>query len=153
MSKYKRMLALVAVNRDSQTVAQRALQLSRVHGATLALAAVVDVKRGIKSDRVEFIRTDAAQPAQMRGVRTQLEQMMVEIGCDGGCEIIVCRGGMANVVAELTSSWRPDLVLVDAHASHGIEADRANFAYDVLLVQSSRQGFAGRMINAIAATL
>lgn len=154
MSKYRRILALVAVNRENQAVAQRAMQLSRVYGATLALATVIDSSPASESDRNELPSANASQQAHLRDVKEKLEQMALEIGCDGGCEIIVCCGTAAKVVAELTSSWRPDLVLVDARAPCGTEQDcRENPAYDVLLVQNGRPGFAGRMINALAATL
>lgn len=154
MSKYRRMLALVTVNSDSLAVAQRALQLSRAYGATLALATVIDARPGIDSDRIELLSATEMGQAHMRDVKEKLEQMTIEIGCDGGCEIIVCRGSRAKVVAELTNSWRPDLVLVDARAPCGMEQDcHANSAYDVLLVHNGRTGFAGRMINALTATL
>ncbi len=154
MSKYRRILALVAVNRDSLAVAQRALQLSRVYGATLALAAVIDSSPGSETDPAGLLSANELQQAHMHDVKEKLERMSFEIGCDGGCEIIVCRGSPAMVLAELTRSWRPDLVLLDGRAPCGIEQDfRANSAYDILLVQNGRLGFAGRMINALAATL
>lgn len=155
MSNYRRILALVAVNSDSIAVAQRALQMSRIYGATFALATVIDASSDIESDRVELVSANKElQQAQMRGVKEKLQQITVAIGCDGGCEIIVCHGRQAKVVAELTSSWRPDLVLVDARAPLRTEQDYcANPAYDVLLVQNGRPGFGGRMINALAAPL
>lgn len=154
MSKYRRILALVAVNRESLSVAQRALQLSRVYGATLALATVIDPSPGSETDRIGLLSTNGPQQAHMRNVKEKLERMSVEIGCDGGCEIIVCRGSPVMVLSELTRSWRPDLVLVDGRAPCGMEQDcRGNPAYDILLVQNGRLGFAGRMINALAATL
>ena len=153
MSNYRRILALVAVKSDSLAVAQRALQMSRIHGATLALATVIDASPNIESDRVELLSADEMRQAHMRDVKEKLQQMTIAIGCDRGCEIIVCRGSQAKVVAELTSSWRPDLVLVDVRAPHRTEQDYcAKPAYDILLVQNARPGFAGRMINALAAT-
>lgn len=154
MSNYRRILALVAVNSDSLAVAQRALQMSRIYGATLALATVIDASPDIESDRVVLLSANEMRQAHMLDVKEKLQQMTIAIGCEGGCEIIVCRGSEAKVVAELTSSWRPDLVLVDARTPYGTEQDcRENPAYDVLLVQNGRPGFAGRMINALAATL
>lgn len=154
MSKYRRVLALVTINGDNLAVAQRALQLSRAYGATLALATVIDARPGIDSERIEFLSANEIDQVHMRDVKKRLEKMTIEIGCDGGCEIIVCRGSLTKVVAELTSSWRPDLVLVDARGPCGMEQDcHANSAYDVLLVHNSRTGFSGRMINALTATL
>ena len=67
--------------------------------------------------------------------------------------VIVGCGGEQEVVAELTRSWRPDLVLVGMHARHGLERNSERAAYDVLTIQSNRPSFAGRMINALAAAL
>lgn len=154
MSNYRRILALVAVNTDSLAVAQRALQMARIHSATLSLATVIDAGSDIESARVDPSTANEMHQAHMRDVKEKLQQMTVAIGCDHGCEIIVCRGRQAKVVAELTSSWRPDLVLVDARATYCTEQDYwTNPDYDILLVQNSRPSFAGRMINALAAKL
>ncbi len=152
MSTYKRILALVALNSDSATVARRAVQMARSYGATLALAAVVDYTPGFESDHVPFLTPDEMRQATVRDMRERLQQMMTEVGA-GGCEIIVGCGGEQEVVAELTRSWRPDLVLVGMHARHGLERNSERAAYDVLTIQSNRPSFAGRMINALAAAL
>jgi len=153
MGKYRRILALVASNTDGAAVAQRAVQLSRFYGATLALATVVDSAPGIKSNQAPFLAADEMRQTRVRDVRCKLEQMMTEIGCDSGCEIIIGCGSEQEVVAELTSSWRPDLVLVGSRARHGMEQNNDRTAYDVLTVQHSHPGFPGRMINALAAAL
>lgn len=152
MSTYKRILALVAFNGDSAAVAKRAVQLSRSYGATLALAAVVDYTPGFESDHVPFLTPDEMRQAIVRDVREKLDQMMTEAGA-GGCEIIVGCGSEREVVSELTRSWRPDLVLVGSSARHGLEQNGERTTYDVLITQTGRPSFAGRMINALAAAL
>ena len=152
MSTYKRILALVAFNSDSAAVARRAVQLARSYGATLALAAVVDYTPGFESDHVPFLTPGEMRLAIARDLREKLDQMMTEVGA-GGCEIIVGCGSEKEVVAELTGSWRPDLVLVGSHARHGLEQNGERAAYDVLTIQNSRPSFAGRMINALATAL
>lgn len=152
MSTYKRILALVALNGDSAAVAKRAVQLSRAYGATLALASVVDYTPGFESDHVPFLTPGEMRQFIVRDLREKLDQMMTEIGA-GGCEIIVGCGSEKEVVSELTRSWRPDLVLVGSHARHGLDQNGARAAYDVLTIQNNRPGFAGRMINALAAAL
>jgi len=152
MSTYKRILALVAFNGDSEAVARRAVQLARSYGATLALAAVVDYTAGFESDHVPFLTPGEMRLAIARDLREKLDQMMTEVGA-GGCEIIVGCGSEKEVVAELTGSWRPDLVLVGSHARHGLEQNGERAAYDVLTIQIKRPSFAGRMINALAAAL
>lgn len=152
MSTYKRILALVALNSDSAAVARRAVQLSRAYGATLALASVVDYTPGFESDHVPFLTPGEMRQSIVRDMRERLDQMMTEIGA-GGCEIIVGCGSEKEIVSELTRSWRPDLVLVGSNARHGLDQGGARAAYDVLTIQNNRPGFAGRMINALAAAL
>lgn len=152
MGTYKRILALVAVHSNSAAVAQRAVQMSRAYGATLALAAVVDYSSGFECDHVPFLTPEEMGQAIVRDLRERLDRMMMDIGA-GGCEIIVGCGSEKDVVAELTRSWRPDLVLVDAHARHGLEQHDGRAPYDVLITQSGRPSLAGRMINALAAAL
>ncbi len=153
MGKYRRILALVASDSDSAAVAQRAVQLSRFYGATLALATVIDSAPHLKSNMAAVFVADETRQAKVRDMRCKLEQMMAEIGCDGGCEIIIGCGSEQDVVSELTCSWRPDLVLVGSRARHGLEQNNERTAYDVLTVQYSRLSFPGRMINALAAAL
>jgi nucleotide-binding universal stress UspA family protein len=153
VSKYRRILALVAFNIDSAAVAQRAVQLSRFYGATLALATVVDAAPPPKSNKAPCLVADEIRQARVRDMRGKLDQMMTEIGCGSGCEIIVGCGTEQDVVAELTCSWRPDLVLVSSRARHGLEQNGECMAYDVLTVQNSRPSFSGRLINALTATL
>lgn len=152
MGTYKRILALVALNSDSAAVAKRAVQLSRAYNATLALAAVVDYTPGFESDHVPFLTPEEMRQAIVRDLREKLQLMMTEAGA-GGCEIIVGCGSEQEVVAELTRSWRPDLVLVGSHARHGLEKNGERAAYDVLITQIGRPSLAGRMINALAAAL
>ncbi|MCX7180785.1 MAG: universal stress protein [Proteobacteria bacterium] len=153
MGRYRRILALVASNTDSVAVAQRAVQLSRFYGATFALATVIDSTPRLKSNRTPAFVADEMHQTRVGDMRCKLEQMMAEIGCDGGCEIIIGCGSEQDVVSELTSSWRPDLVLVGSRARYGLEQNNERTAYDVLTVQYSRPGLSGRMINALAAAL
>ena len=153
MGKYRRILALVAANNDGAAVAQRAWQLSRFYGATLALATVVDPAVRSKSNLAPLRSAEDTRRARASETRSRLEQMLAELGCNGGCEIIIGCGSEQDIVAELTCSWRPDLVLVDSRARHGMERHNERTAYDVLTVQYSRPTLADRMVNALAATL
>lgn len=153
MGKYRRILALVAADNDGAAVAQRAWQLSRFYGATLALATVVDPATPIRSNLVPLRSAEDTRRARASETRSRLEQMLAELGCDGGCEIIIGCSSEQDIVAELTCSWRPDLVLVDSRARHGMDRNSERMAYDVLTVQYRRPTFADRMINALAVTL
>jgi len=152
MSKYQRILALVDSSADSFAVAQRALQMSRIHGATLALATVIDATSDVQTEAEGSLQAHGLLQSHMSDVKEKLLQMSIAISCDRGCEIIVCHGSQAKAVTQLTNSWRPDLVLVDASASHRTEHDYFEMqAYDVLLVQNGRPDFATQLINALAA--
>ena len=145
MSAYRRVLALVALNADAENVARRAAEMARFHGAALALAAVVDYVPGFESDHLPF-----KTPAQMRAaicadVRTKLDALVA-----GGGEVIVAAGSEAESVAAIFRSWQPDLVLVSARARHGLAADVQRQPFDLLLVQTQRQGYVGRLINALS---
>lgn len=153
MRSYRRILALVSTHADSEAVARRAVQLARFHGATLALAAVVDYTPGFDSDHVPFMTPRQVREALLRDVRGRLERLLSGIECEGGREVIVACGEERDVVAELTRSWAPDLVLVGSRAKHGMDRIAGHAPYDVLIVQNGRQGFAGRLVNALAAPL
>lgn len=153
MRSYRRVLALVAITADSEAVARRAVQLSRFHGATLALAAVVDYAPGFECDHVPFKTPEQMRQAIVRDVRGKLDRLLSSIEYDGGCEIIVACGGERDLIGQLTRSWRPDLVLVGSLAPHGMDKNVAKTPYDVLIVQNGRRSFAGRLINALAASL
>lgn len=154
MGNYRRILGLIAANGDGIAVAQRALQMARVHHSTLALATVIEPGPETTPDGVEFHSPGGCHGPLMRNGRERLQQMTLAIGCDCGCEIIVCQGSQAKVVAELTSSWQPDLVLVDARTHLRTEPRRCEHpAYDILLVRVSQAGFTGRVINALAGAL
>jgi len=64
MGRYRRILALIAAKADSAAVAQRAVQLSRFYGATLALATVVDPAPGIKSNLAPPGAAEDLRPSQ-----------------------------------------------------------------------------------------
>ena len=153
MGKYRRILALVASNTESTAVARRAVQLSRFYGATLAMATVVDASPDLKSNLAPLRTADEVRRARVQDMRCKLEAMMTEIGFDGGCEIIVGCGSETELVADLTCSWRPDLVLIDSRARHSLEQNNERSDYDVLTVQYSRPSFPVRMVNALAAAL
>lgn len=153
MRSYRRVLALVAITADSEAVARRAAQLSRFHGAALALAAVVDYASGFECDHVPFMTPEQMREAIVGDVRGNLDRLLAGIEYDGGCEIIVACGGERDLVGQLTRSWRPDLVVVGSRAPHGMDRNVAKTPYDVLIVQNGRQGFTGRLINALAASL
>ena len=154
MRTYHRILALVALNADAEAVAVRALQMSRSYNATLALAAVVDYRPGYECDHMPFMTPEQLRLATIKDVTEKLDELVDKIGA-GGAEIIVAGGRENEAVADIASSWRPDLVLVGARAPHGLDGVAVKpvrpLPYDVLIVQNGRPSKVGRLINALSA--
>lgn len=151
MRTYRRVLAVVALNADAEAVAARAVQLSRFFDATLALATVVDYQSGFECDHAPCLTPRQMREAILEDVREKMERLAAGVGA-GNAEIIVACDREAAAVADLTRSWRPDLVLAASSADHGLTAHQAGTtAYDVLMVGAGKPGFAGRLINALTA--
>lgn len=151
MSSYRRILAFVALTADAEALVRRAVQLSRLHGASLALVTVVDFVAGYECDRYPVVSGDEMREAIAADVRNQLDRLLT--GARGGAEIIVARGHEADAVDHTLRAWRPDLVLVAQGADHGVPARGAS-GFDLLTVGSGGwQNVAGRLINALAASL
>lgn len=154
MSSYRRVLALLALNAEPETVAARALQLSRIYNATLALAAVVDDSHNYNCDHVPFMTHEQWLKATSRDVAARLDALAAEIGAHGA-EIIVAGGREREVVADIARSWRPDLLLVGSQAAHGLDriddGAKRSLPYDTLIVQTARPGRLGRLVNALSA--
>lgn len=153
MRTYRRILAFIDISADHKAVADRAAQLSRHYGADVALASVVDLRPGFDCDHVPFLTPRQLQKATAADVGKRVEAVADAAGLPAA-EIIVGSGGEADTAAEIANSWQPDLVLVGADAPHGFDAaapEKRGGAYDVLIVQTGKPGFAGRLINALAA--
>jgi nucleotide-binding universal stress UspA family protein len=151
MRTYRRILAFLDISADHKAVAKRATHLSRHYGADLALAAVVSYRPGFEGDHAPFMTPRQWQQATGEDMARRLEAAAEEAGA-GGAEIIIGSGGEKETAAEIARSWRADLVLVGADALHGFD-NVSHPAHDVLIVQTGKQSFAGRVIDALAAAL
>ena len=147
MASYRRVLALVALNADPDAVATRAMEMARFHGATLALAAVVDYAPGFEADHVPFRTPEQLRQAIVDDVAAKLDAMVVRLGSG---EVIVTAGKDSESVEAITRSWQPDLVLVSSAATHGLDPQRQAMPFDVLIVQRHRPGYVGRLIHALS---
>ena len=150
MTAYRRVLALVALNADAEAVAQRAAEMARFHGATLALASIVDYSPGFEADHVPFKTPAELRQAIVADVGGKLDAIVARVG---GGEVIVAAAKESEALEDLARSWQPDLVLVSARATHGLdgrEQRQSRLPFDVLIVQPQRRGYVGRLINALS---
>ena len=152
MPAYKRILALVDIGRNGEAVVRRAAPLAASCHAELAVAGIVDYAPGFECDHVPFRTPQQMRMAIVRDVTGKLDEMVRRIGCRA--EVIVAADSERQAVADLSRSWRPDLVLVGSHAPHGLlEADSGNPGFDVLTVRAGKRGLAGRFVQALAAAI
>ena len=149
MSTYRRVLALVSLNADAAAVAKRAAEMARFHGATLALASVVDYSPGFECDHVPFKTPAQLRQAIVDDVAGKLDAIVTGVG---GGEVIVAAAKESQAVEDIARSWHPDLVLVSARATHGLDHQerQSSQPFDLLIVQPQRQGYVGRLINALS---
>ena len=149
MSAYRRVLALLSLNADAEAVAKRAAEMARFHGATLALASIVDYSPGFEVDHVPFKTPGEMRQAIVDDVAGKVDAIAAKFG---GGEVIVAAAKECEAVQDIARSWQPDLILVSARATHGLDGKgpQAKLPFDVLIVQPQRQGYVGRLINALS---
>jgi nucleotide-binding universal stress UspA family protein len=158
MPAYRRIIALIEPRPGGEAVVRRALQTARFHGAALAIAGIVDYSPGFESDHVPFLTPTQMTDAICADVRERLGEILTRAG-GGSAEIIVARGSRDDAVADILGSWKPDLVLVGRRAPHGLDKPDSRLArdaalpFDVLFVQNEPRSFAGRMVQAIYASI
>lgn len=150
MPAYKRIMALVDPGRNGEAVVRQAARLAASCHAELAVAGIVDYVPGFECDHVPFRTPQEMRRAIVRDVTEKLGELLRRLGCRA--ETIVASGSERQAVADLTRSWRPDLVLVGSHAPHGLGgAGGESPGFDVLVVRAGRTGLAGRIVQALAA--
>lgn len=159
MPAYRRIMALVDVGANGETVARRAAQMALAHNAALAVASIVDYAPGFESDHIPFRTPQELREAIARDVAGKLDKLVSRIGL-GGAEVIVATGETDKATADLAHSWRPDLVLVGSHAPQGLDAPPkamvrrdGRLPFDLLIVQMGKPSLAGRLIQALSAAI
>lgn len=157
MRSYRRILSLVDLTQNGESVARRALQLARMYNAALALSVIVDYTPGFESDHVPFRTPLEMRDAIIRDVRGKLDDIIATIGA-AGAEAVVVAAPMDRAMAEIARVWQPDLVLLGSHAPRILQqaaasdfGGRAKLPFDVLTVQVGRPSLAGRLVNALSA--
>ena len=154
MRSYRRILGLIDLSANGETVARRALQMARVHNAALGVAVVVDYTPGFESDHVPFRTPQEMRDAMVKDVRGKLEGLIDNIGA-AGAEAIVVAAPAGKAIAEIAASWQPDLVLVGSQSPHGLHDPArlklgSELPFDVLVVQMGRPSLAGRLLHALS---
>jgi universal stress protein A len=153
MHAYHRILAAVDLSSRGEQVARRALHVSRLCGARLLVAHVVDHHTGFESDHVPFLTPQEIRAELAKVAGRRLEEMMERIGATEA-QTRVETGPSGKAVAELAAGWQPDLVIVGSHAPHDLQgARRLNHPFDVLVVQMESRNLAGRLLHSLAAQL
>jgi hypothetical protein len=150
MSNYRRILVLVEPSHQAEAVARRGFQLARLHGAAFALAAVADYTPGEEFEDSFPIMTPAAmRSAIARDIGGGLQALAERIGA-AGTEVIVATGPRRTAAADLLGSWQPDLVVLDSRMQGRLDGMGRGGRFDMLAVQPERQGFGGRLVQALA---
>ncbi len=150
MSTYRRILSLVDASETTSGVVDRAAQLSKRFGATLALASVAQQP----SDGDTSIRY---RISSLGAATRRAEQLALKAGLDKS-EILVSERDR-HALAATVAAWRPDLLVLGATAPMGMQGwleilrglQGPNGHFDVLTVEQEKSGFAHRMTGALAA--
>jgi nucleotide-binding universal stress UspA family protein len=156
MRSYRRILSLIDLTENGESVARRGLQLARMYNAALALSVIVDYTPGFESDHVPFRTPQQMRDAIVRDVKSKLDGIIAAIGA-GGAEAVVVAASTPRAMAEIAKVWQPDLVLVGSHAPRILQqpaasavGGNAKLPFDVLTVQVGRPSLAGRLVNALS---
>ena len=150
MINYRRILTLVDFDSQAEAVARRGLQLARLHGATLALAGLVDYTPGEEcEDYIPVMTPNRMRAAIAQDVSSKLQLLGDRIGA-AGAEVIAAQGSRAAALADLVNSWQPDLVVVGAHTRLGLNGWGGQLPFDVLTLQAEHPTLGGRVVRALA---
>ncbi len=119
MQAYRRVLAVIDVDRRGESVARNAWELARRQGACLALGHVLDYGRGFDCDHAPFLTPEEVETKLTAIVRRHLAALARRLGApDAAC--LVAGGPPEHGVATLAAGWQPDVVIVGAQAAHGL---------------------------------
>jgi len=147
MHNYRRIIALIDIQHNSEHVARRALQLARTHGALLGFAAIIDYKPGFECDHAPFMTPRQMLDAIRHDVTGKVTQLVGKVGAQGS-EILIVQGSRLKAIETLTNEWQAELLLVDV-AQRDLAGKRLNC--DVLSIQNTQRiGLMQGIANAIS---
>ncbi|MDA8260366.1 MAG: universal stress protein [Betaproteobacteria bacterium] len=138
MREYRRLLALVELDRSGETIVRRADALARLSGAELILLHVIEPDNSSDGGYPSPSPGQIAASYESEGLR-RLRYLAAAQGADAD----VCRtryGALSDSVQRFAADWQPDLLIADAANA----ARLGRGTWDVLVVQTAQRGHGGR---------
>jgi universal stress protein A len=156
MLRYKRILTAIDLGKRGEEVAHRALEIARTYDARLGVVHVLDHAPGLEDDHVPFLTPQEREAKWIALARERLDSLLERIGARGA-ETQVVAGHPLWALARLANEWGADLVVIGAHATHGLDRTHGHRpartvgapAYDVLVVQTEPQPALQRLLHSL----
>lgn len=119
MTCYRRVLAVIDLDRRGEAVARQAWALAEPQAACFALAHIVNYGPRVDDDHATFL-TPAEIEGKLAGiVRERLAALSRHLGASEAA-LLVGFGDRAEGLHRLVLGWRPDVVVAGVQAPHGL---------------------------------
>lgn len=124
---YKRILAAIDDSQMAEPVLQTALELARVHAASVRVVHVIESPYGYPEAWYTDVHSDLEALRRMwrqAGLRVldQVDALARKTGVAVEAALLELDGQrMSRVIVDDAARWQADLVVVGAHGRHGIE--------------------------------
>ncbi len=152
METYRRILAAVDLDANTELVLQRAWRLARRFDAALLVLHVVDYHAGFESDHCCSLTGPQLNAALGKHAEQRLHTLLERVGARG-VEVRAVMGEPKKVCREIAAAWQPDLAVVGARATHGLRDRRQELPFDVLIVQLDASPAPARFLRSLLAPL
>lgn len=152
MEAYRRILAAVDLDANTELVLHRAWRLARRFDSELLVLHVVDYHAGFESDYIGSLTGPQLNAALADQAEKRLRAMLDRVGARG-VEVRAVVGDLKKACREFATAWRPDLVVVGANATHGLRQRRQELPFDVLIVQLDTPAAPARFLRSLLAPL
>lgn len=149
---YRRILAPVDLGAHTEPVLRRAWRLARRFDAELLVLHAVDYHAGFESDHIASLTGPQLNAALATEAEKRLRAMLDRVGARGA-EVRAVVGEPQKACRELAATWRADLVVVGANATHGLRQRRQELPFDVLIVQLDAPAAPARFLRSLLAPL
>ncbi len=138
MREYRRLLALVELDRSGETIVRRADALARLSGAELILLHIIEPDSSSDGGYPSPSPGQVAASYESAGLRR-----LRYLAATQGANVDACRavyGSLSNSMQRFTADWQPDLLIADAANAARLGCG----TWDVLVVQTAQRGQGGR---------
>ncbi|MBF0283441.1 MAG: universal stress protein [Magnetococcales bacterium] len=158
MGDYQRILVLTTPDPLGMQVVRKGHQLARLHGASLALASLVEFDCGCESDHVPFQTPGEIQAAMVRETERRLRGMADRLGL-GPETVVSARAGRGRRAAiALAGALRAELVVLGSHEPFDLLDAPSPFAlfsrdpipFDWMVARVTRPSTMGRLVGFLA---